>query len=133
MMRPIGILLAATVASMVALGGCVQQPVAGKEDLLSAAGFIPKPADTPQLVAALNRLPPHKFVQTVRNGQPVWLYADPTICGCLYAGNAHAYDTYRHEVFERRLADERAMTAQMNADAAMDWDLWGPWAPYAGF
>ena len=127
--KAIGVLL----GSMLMLGGCVQQQVTGKEDLLSAAGFIPKPANTPQLVAQLNHLPPHKFVQTTHNGQPIWLYADPTICSCLYAGNAHAYDTYRHEVFEKHLANEQEETAQMNADAAMDWGMWGPWAPYSGF
>ena len=116
-------------AAGLALGACAQQ-VVNKEDLLAAAGFGSKPADTPQRVAALNRLPPHKFVRTVRNGQPIWFYADPTICGCLYAGDTRAYDAYKHEVFDQHLADERAMTAQMNADAAMDWNMWGPWAPY---
>lgn len=120
-------------ASMVAFGGCVQPDAVRKEGLLAAAGFIPKPADTPQRVAALNRLPPHKFVRTTRNGQPIWLYADPTICGCLYAGDARAYGNYQHEVFEAHLADERAMSAQLNADAAMQWEMWGPWGPYSGF
>lgn len=113
-----------------ALGGCVQQQVEQKENLLAAAGFASKQADTPQRAAFLHQLPPHKFVRVIRNGRPVWFYADPTICGCLYAGDTRAYDTYKHEVFETHLADEREMTAQMNADAAMDWSMWGPWAPY---
>jgi hypothetical protein len=120
----------ATTLALLLLGGCVQQQVTQKEDLLSAAGFSSKPADTPQRAAFLSRLPPHKFVRQVRNGQPVWFYADPTICACLYAGDTRAYDNYRHEVFETHLADEREMTAQMNADAALDWSMWGPWAPY---
>jgi hypothetical protein len=119
-----------TTLALLLLGGCVQQQVMQKEDLLSAAGFSNKPANTPQRAAFLASLPPHKFIRQVKNGQPVWFYADPTICACLYAGDTRAYDNYRHEVFEKHLADERQMTAQMNADAALDWSMWGPWAPY---
>jgi hypothetical protein len=122
--------LGTVLAFGLALGGCVQQQVMQKEDLLAAAGFSSKPADTPQRAAFLHQLPPHKFVRVVRNNQATWFYADPTICACLYAGDTRAYDNYRHEVFEKHLADEREMTAQMNADAALDWSTWGPWAPY---
>ena len=27
-------------------------------------------------------------------GRPVYVYADPTICGCLYMGGTTAYNTY---------------------------------------
>ena len=54
-----------------------------------------------------------------------YVYADPLVCACLYVGDQAAYGRYRQEVFQRRLADEQAMTAQMNQSA---WDdgLWGP-------
>ena len=119
-----------------ALGGCAGQ-VVQKEDMLAAAGFSFRPADTPQKVAALKALPAHSFVRQVRNGQAVWVYADPSICACLYAGNDNAYQRYRQEVFQKRIADEEAQAAQMNEDAAMeqsatrmDWAAWGAWAPY---
>lgn len=105
--RAAGVLLAASLAA------CSGR-VAEKEDLLAAAGFQFRPADTPERVAALHRLPAHHFVRQVRNGQTVWIYADPTVCGCLYAGNDAAYATYRQEVFQKRLADERQLTAEMN-------------------
>lgn len=128
------IALGTVLAFGLALGGCVQQQVMQKENLLSAAGFAAKPADTPQRAAFIRQLPPHKFVRVVRpDGRPIWFYADPTICACLYAGDTRAYDNYKHEVFEKHLADEREMTAQMNADAALDWSMWGPWAPYYGY
>ena len=37
-----------------------QQVVEQREDLLSAAGFIVRPANTPERQAMLHRLPPHK-------------------------------------------------------------------------
>ncbi len=125
---------ATMVTALAVLGGC-SGIVQDKENMLAAAGFAFKPADTPQKIAALHALPPHKFVRQTRNGQQVWIYADPTVCNCLYAGNEAAYDAYRHEVFEKHIADEQEMAASMNQDAAanisMDWGVWGgPWGPY---
>ncbi|MBV9655942.1 MAG: hypothetical protein JOZ42_15415 [Acetobacteraceae bacterium] len=97
--------------------------VENKEDMLSAAGFRAKLATTPEQLASLQRLPPHKFVHQVRDGRNVWLYADPTVCRCLYAGTEAAWQTYRAEVFQKRIADEQAMTAQMD----MNYMTWGPW------
>ena len=98
-------------------------PVQNKEDMLAAAGFSLVPANTPQRQASLSALPPHKFVHQVRNNAVVFIYADPTICDCLYVGNQAAYDRYRQDVFAQNIANEQEMTAQINQ---MDWGVWGP-------
>jgi hypothetical protein len=123
-------------AVSLALGACTPA-VEQKEDMLAAAGFSFRPANTPQTAAALKTLPPHRFIHQVHNGQVVWIYADPTICGCLYAGSDTAYQHYRQEVFQKQLADEQAQAALENENAAMQqnaemvqWAVWGPWAPY---
>ena len=64
-----------------------------KEDMLAAAGFRLRPADTPQRVAALTALPPHRFVRRTVDGRVTYLYADPTVCRCLYVGGQEAYGT----------------------------------------
>lgn len=108
-----------------AVSGCQSTPqaVQQKEDLLSAAGFVPQPANTPQRLAAMKKLPPNKFVQQTKNSQIVYVYADPVVCQCVYFGNQTAYAQYRQMVFQKRLADERQMTAAMNQDAFE----FGPW------
>jgi hypothetical protein len=118
------------------LGGCAAQ-IAQKEDILAAAGFSYRPANTPQAAAALKALPPHKFIHQIRNGQPVWIYADPSNCGCLYAGDDAAYHRFRQMVFQKQIADEQSQAAMLNDDAAiqqnaamMNWAVWGPWAPF---
>ena len=73
--------------------------------------------------AAMKRLPPNKFVTRVVNGQPVYQYADPLVCRCVYFGTQQNWGAYRQEVFAKQLADEAQMTAIMNQEA---WD-WGPW------
>jgi hypothetical protein len=122
--------------ALLALSACAQT-VLDKEDMLLAAGFSYRPANTPQTAAALKTLPPHRFIHQLRNGQSVWTYADPSICGCLYAGNDAAYQRYRQEVFQKQIADEQTQAALLNENAAMeqnatmmDWAVWGPWAPY---
>ena len=125
-MRRMTMLLAASSASLT-MSACTtpQQRAAGKEDLLAAAGFTVQPANTPERIASLRSLPSNKVVQRVRGSTVRYVYADPLACGCLYVGDQAAYGRYRQEVFQRRLADEQAMTAQMNQFA---WDdgSWGP-------
>ncbi len=111
------------------LTGCqsTSQVVQQKEDLLSAAGFTPQPANTPQRIAAMKKLPPNKFVQQTNNAQIVYVYADPIVCQCVYFGNQAAYAQYRQMVFQQKLADERQMTAAMAQDSVD----FGPWnAPF---
>jgi hypothetical protein len=91
--------------------------------MLAAAGFTLVPASTSQRQTALAALPPHKFVHQVRNGTVLFIYADPTICNCLYVGNQAAYDRSRREVFAKNLVNEQQMTAQLNE---MNWGPWGP-------
>ena len=119
----------AIVGFLLGIVGCTtpQQQVSQKEDLLSAAGFQIRIADSPQRIAALKSLPPNKFITRVKNGQLVYQYADPLVCRCIYFGTQQNWDAYRQEVFQQRLADEAQMTAIMNQES---WD-WGPWGwPY---
>ncbi|MBV9812823.1 MAG: hypothetical protein JO326_08725 [Acetobacteraceae bacterium] len=111
-----------------AVAACATQSqvVADREDLLAAAGFTIRPANTPDRIASLQRLPPERFVQQVRGGRITFVYADPLVCACLYIGDQGAYDRYKHEVFARNLANEQQMTAQLNEDSAWDFGPWGP-------
>ncbi len=120
--------LGAVLAAGLTLAACqsAQQTVQNREDQLSAAGFSIQPANTPERVAAMKKLPPHKFVQQTSGGNVVWLYADPTICQCVYFGNQAAWSNYRTMVFAKRLANEQQMTALMNQDA-FDFGPWAPW------
>jgi hypothetical protein len=118
----------ALAAACVLLSACAtpQQIVQDREDLLAAAGFTLRPANTPQRQDLLRTLPPNRFVQRVRGDRVVYLYADPLVCACLYIGDQAAYGRYRQEVFQRRVASDQLLAAQMNQNAAWDWGPWGP-------
>ena len=117
--------ICAVAGLMLGVAGCAsqQQQVSEKEDLLAAAGFQIRVANTPQRIAAMRRLPPNKFVTRVVNGSPVYQYADPLVCKCVYFGTQQNWDAYRQEMFVQQIANENQMTAIMNQEA---WD-WGPW------
>ena len=118
---------AAVFAASLLLAGCqsTQQVVQNKENLLTAAGFIPQSANTPQRQAAMKKLPPNKFVQQINGAQTVYVYADPIVCQCVYFGNQASYAQYRQMVFAQNLANEQQATAAMAQDA-FDFGPWGP-------
>jgi hypothetical protein len=109
-----------------------QQVIGNKEDMMAAAGFKFVPANTPARQNSFKNLPPHKFSREIKNGQVFYVYPDPTVCVCLYVGSQQAYAKYQANVFQKNLADEQQMTANINS--MNDWD-WGPWGgyPYPGW
>ena len=119
-----------------ALGACqtTAERVSDKEDLLAAAGFTVRPANTPQRLSAMRQLPANKFVQKINGVQVEYVYAYPIVCNCLYVGNQKAYGAYKQEVFTRNIVNEQ----QLNAEIYQDnwewggWD-WGPWGPGPGW
>ncbi len=110
-----------------ALTGCATPAVVTqKEDILAASGFTAVPANTPERQAQLAALPHHRFVHQVRDGNPVVIYADPSICDCLYMGTPAAFDKYRAAMKARNMevAEERSANI-----AKMDWGAWPAMGP----
>lgn len=128
-----GALLPVLALGLLAACQTPQQRVASHEDNLAAAGFIVRPANTPEREAMLRRLPPNRFVMRTKGDKVHYVYADPLVCGCLYVGTQQAYAEYKRHEQEQHLADERQMTAETYSDAAWNWGAWGPWGPGYGF
>jgi hypothetical protein len=105
------------------LSACMspQPRVGNKEDLLAAAGFTVRPANTPERQAVLRHLPPDRFVRRARGNQFVYVFADPLVCNCLYIGDEAAYARYRKEAQQRVIANERLLEAEMNEDTTWTW------------
>lgn len=116
-----GICLAATACTN------PQKVIADKEDMMAASGFTFVPVNTPERIASFKTLPPHKFFRQVNGDKVAYIYADPTICNCLYVGGQKAYANYQARRLNKQIADEQAQAA---ADISMaSWD-WGPWGGY---
>ncbi|GGC55325.1 hypothetical protein [Chelatococcus reniformis] len=117
--------LAAALVAALAVGAC-QSTTTRKEDMMAAAGFKIRLADTPEKLANLQKLPPNTFVPRTVNGQTVFVYADPLVCKCLYYGSQQAFQTFQGLNFEQRISSQDLLAAQMNADATWDYGVWGP-------
>ena len=113
---------------LLGLGGCVStaQLVQGQEGLLAASGFVARPANTPERRQMLATLPPDQVVQQPHDDHMVYLYADPTVCQCLYVGGPRAWSNYQGALQQQRLANEQMEAAQLSYGA---WD-WGPWGGF---
>jgi hypothetical protein len=125
------------------LAGCQtsRQRIVDHEDDLAAAGFLIRPADTTERRALLTRLPEHKFVQRVKDDKVHYVYADSSVCKCLYVGTEAAYGRYQQnrqskaqvKELERDLkrhnnaAEDDDLNAQVYSDPAFNWEAWGPW------
>jgi hypothetical protein len=112
------------------LAGCAsvrRQETLDTEAVLAAAGFYMKLADTPEKLARLQTLTPRKLVPHQRDGKLYFVYADPDVCTCLYAGTEQSYQEYQRLGLQKKLADEQLMAAQDNLYAPMDWGAWGYW------
>jgi hypothetical protein len=105
------------------LAGCaaIQRSEAkDTEQLLAAAGFQAKPADTPEKLADLRTMPLRELVSRSKDGNFVYTYADPDYCQCLYVGGPKEYSAYQRLAVEKKIAEAQR-------EAAMDWEMWGPW------
>jgi hypothetical protein len=118
-----------------------RQHIVNHENNLAAAGFLVRPADTVERRALLARLPEHRFVQRVKDGKMDYVYADSSVCQCLYVGSEAAYGKYQQnkqsnaqvKELERDLkrhnndAEDDDFDAQIYSDPVYNWDAWGPW------
>jgi hypothetical protein len=108
------------------IAGCASAPtqVASTENLLTKAGFVVRPADSPHRISEMMKMTPNKFVTRVRNGQLVYLFPDPMACKCVYFGSQQNWDAYRRALAAEQIAKANEMTA---TESQVDWDF-GLWA-----
>lgn len=113
-----------------ALAGCAstRDVIGHQEDLLAAAGFEVRPANTPARQEEIKALPPNKFVMRAKDDHVAYLYADPIVCNCLYVGDQKNYNNYKRYEFEHNIANQQELTAQLYQQS-WDWRRWnwGPW------
>jgi hypothetical protein len=116
-----------------ALVGCAAMKIQGikarnaadMEQLLSAAGFKMKPADTPEKLSHLKTLTRQRLVPHEHNGNVHYVYADANFCKCLYVGDQEAYERYRKLAVQKRMAEGQMRALEVNPDGSMDWGTWG--------
>ena len=115
--------------SVVALSACTAMKrwqAEDTENVLVAAGFTVQSAIQPGEVEKLNKLtPPLKVVRRSLNGMPVYTYADPYSCKCVYVGTEEEYGEYKRLALEKQIATEEMAAAQMTEESTeTGWWWW---------
>ena len=111
-------------AVLLALSGCAAlhaQGAVNTEDLLAAAGFQKRQADSADQARNLASMPPFRLVVRGMGRDVAYTYADPVNCRCLYIGGPREYVKYQRLATERDMA-EGDLWAENDG---MDWGLWG--------
>jgi hypothetical protein len=99
---------------------------APSENLLAAAGFQQRTADTPKKQELLKSLPPGKLTLIQWKGKPYYVQPD-VASNSAWVGTPENYQTYQQLRLAKQLSNDNLMAAQMNQDAMDRWGgVWGP-------
>ena len=115
--------LSLSLAAAMVLTGCAtirRSEARSTEEMLAAAGFVMRPADTAERQQRLAARPPYRLENHTTDGTVVYTYADPDGCKCLYVGGPKEYSEYQHLRLQRQIAADEAWRAQ-----TAEWDVWG--------
>ena len=113
---------------VIALAGCAamqNKRTAKTEEVLFKAGFQKVIADSPEKLAHLKTLPQKKIVSHQHEEGIRYIYADATLCQCMYVGDRDAYQSYTHILLEKEVKDHEHVDGGVLEHEQMNWDLWG--------
>ena len=112
-----------SISTLLILTGCAmieKSNATDTEQLLAAAGFTMKLADTPEKQANIAAMTQRKVVAHSKNATVQYAYADAEFCKCIYLGSEQNYQQYQKIAVEKNIA-------RMNEDAELNWGAWGGW------
>ena len=120
-----GLMVAAVSVVLAGCASAMQQTANQQEELLTAAGFSMKPANTPEKMSRLRRVPLYEVAVRSKGGQPVYYYADPNFCQCIYLGNESNYQAYRQLLIERNMRTGPVAVTPEDMEAEEEWGVLG--------
>ncbi len=124
MANPLSSRLCLTAVLVMLLAGCAaieKQETRSTEQLLSAAGFDIKPADTPDKLATLQAMKQNKLVRRqTKDGRLQFLYGAAAVFRCVYVGDEQAYQRYENLEVQQQIA---IADQESELDASMDTPL----------
>ena len=105
-----------------------EQPDINKENRLVAAGFKMHGLKSEAQISDFRQMPAHMIRPATYKGRQVYVYADPTICGCLYVGSKTAYNTYINGAQDRYVQQQYNSATRDDGYSPSPWMLdGGPW------
>jgi len=97
----------------------------GEEQMLSAAGFEIRVADTAQKRQSLAEEVPYKMQMHTRGAQVLYTYANPEK-NIVYVGGQKEYQAYQKMAVQQNIANQMQSAAAQQQMTAAEWGYWGP-------
>ena len=103
-LSPATVLLAVPVVFGAGCATIERYEVRETERVLAAAGFRMRVEDAHDVPQHVRSMPPHRIVTSSHDGNVVYVYADPTVCRCVYVGGDEEYAEYERLRVQRQTA-----------------------------
>ena len=123
--------LIALLALMALAVGCASA-TKNKENLLVAAGFKVITPTTPVQQQKLATLPADKVTLVKKSGKTYYVFPDVKN-NQAYVGGPKQYQAYRQLRLQQQMSNENLETAEMDQNAAMNWETWGGWGGWGAY
>jgi hypothetical protein len=119
------------VALLAIAAGCATTSTTQTTDMLTEAGFKLVTADTPKKQELLKSLPAGQLSGITWKGKTFYVQPAATP-NQAYVGTPKEYQAYQQLRLAKQMRNDQLLAAQMNQDAMMRWNAWGP-SFYGGF
>lgn len=102
------------------------------EELLASAGFSMKPADTPEKLEHVKAMPQHVLTPQQKDGKTLYIFADASVCRCVYTGTEEQYKRFQEMVRQKHMDMDQFSSGAMNDPTSGEWGVrgTGPWWLY---
>jgi len=95
------------------------------EGLLSEAGFVKNPADSPEKMERIRAEIQRKVIPVQEEGQIYYLYADVDFCRCLYVGNESAFHRFEDLIYLRDIERSSCIDDRLRSVQEEPWREFG--------
>ncbi len=85
------------------------------QQILAESGFIENMLDTPEKAADARELPQRQVVSQGTGNTGRYVYVDVALCGCMYVGDASAYERYQRRIAQQATRDNNYQVQQLQS------------------
>ena len=87
----------------------------GTQQMLAESGFAESMLDTPKKVAEARNLPQRQVIRQGTGNTGRYVYVDVALCGCMYSGNASAYERYMRRIGQQTTRANNYQAQQLHS------------------